>query len=103
MRNIKSPAAVFLILFFAACHETDQKKETPGQLTADMEKKKISGAVSCTQPGCPFRTVPYIWMAAEPNSEPTSFGDLKGPAKGEEGMVWIPGVNSAWVELIRSE
>ena len=91
MRNIKSLTAAYLFLFCAACQEAGQKKETAGQLTADLEKKKISGAVSCTATGLPVQDSALYMDGGGAEFQPTSFGDLKGPAKGEGGMVWIPG------------
>src|SRR4029077_20327432 len=87
MRNKEIISAIGLVIFFTGCQQPEPSKDTVSKL----EKKKISGAVSCTATGLPVQDSALYMDGGGDEFQPTSFGNLKGPAKGEEGMVWIPG------------
>src|ERR1700712_2381379 len=76
-----------LLIFCAACHQPAPVKTS----TADIERKKISGAVSCTATGLPVQDSALYMSGGGTDYMPTEFASLKTPAQKEAGMAWIPG------------
>ena len=74
-------------LIFASCQQPD----SANKIETDLGKAKISGAVSCTATGLPVQDSTLYMSGGGAEFQPTEFGDLKGPDKKEDGMVWIPG------------
>ncbi len=80
-------SGAMLLLLSASC----QPAATSKTATAELDRKKISGAVSCTATGLPVQDSALYMSGGGDAFQPTEFSDLKDPGKKIPGMVWIPG------------
>jgi formylglycine-generating enzyme len=87
MRNIQVISGILCILFLGGCHQPDKPKVDP----EDIDKKKISGAVSCTATGLPVQDSLLYMDGGGSDFQETVVAERQSPVKPVAGMVWIPG------------